>query len=88
MKCCIKCQLLRRLMASNLLGRMRQSTMVISSNQRMKYQILVAGAVCVACDRRKQVLLANLVIFVDFTLPIKSMLLSALTSDTMNLETF
>ena len=55
MKCCLKCQLLRRLMASNLLGRMRQSTMVISSNQRMKYQILVAGAVCVACDRRKLV---------------------------------
>ena len=88
MKCCIKCQLLRRLIASNFLGLMRQSTMVISSNQRMKYQILVAGAVCVACDRRKQVLLANLVIVVDFTLQIKSMLLSALTSDTMNLETF
>lgn len=31
------------------------STMVISSNQRMKYQILVAGAACVACDRRKLV---------------------------------
>ena len=88
MKCRIKCQFLRRLMASNFLGRMKQSTMVISSNQRMKYQILVAGAACVACDRRKQVLLANLVIVVDFTLPIKSMLLSALTSDTMNLETF
>ena len=27
----------------------------ISSNQRMKYQILVAGAACVACDRRKLV---------------------------------
>lgn len=37
------------------LGRMRQSTMVISSNQRMKYQILVAGVACVACDRRKLV---------------------------------
>ena len=55
MECCIKCQLLRRLMASNFLGRMRQSTMVISSNQSMKYQILVAGAACVACDRRKLV---------------------------------
>ncbi|ETW91355.1 hypothetical protein X841_02540 [Streptococcus thermophilus M17PTZA496] len=55
MECCIKCQLLRRLMASNFLGRMRQSTMVISSNQRMKYQILVAGAACVAWDRRKLV---------------------------------
>lgn len=32
-----------------------QSTMVISSNQRMKYQILVAGAAYVACDRRKLV---------------------------------
>ena len=53
MECCIKCQLLRRLMASNFLGRMRQSTMVINSNQ--KYQILVAGAACVACDRRKLV---------------------------------
>ena len=62
--------------------------MVISCDQRMKYQILVAGVACVACDRRKQVLLANLVIFVDFTLPIKSMLLSALTSDAMNLGTF
>ena len=88
MECCIKCQLLRRQMASSFLGRMRQSTMVISSNQRMKYQILVVGAACVACDRRKQVLLVNLVIFVDFTLPIKSMLLSALTSDAMNLGTF
>lgn len=37
------------------LGRMRQSTMVISSNQRMKYQILVAGVAYVACDRRKLV---------------------------------
>ena len=37
---------------------------------------------------QRQVLLANLVTFVDFTLPIKSMLLSVLTSDTMNLETF
>ena len=37
------------------LGRMRKSTMVISSNQRMKYQILVAGVACVACDRRKLV---------------------------------
>lgn len=53
MECCIKCQLLRRLMASNFLERMRQSTMVINSNQ--KYQILVAGAACVACDRRKLV---------------------------------
>lgn len=53
MECCIKCQLLRRLMASNFLERMRQSTMVINSNQ--KYQILVAGAAYVACDRRKLV---------------------------------
>ena len=30
MECCIKCQLLRRLMASNFLGRMRQSTMAVS----------------------------------------------------------
>ena len=37
---------------------------------------------------QRQLLLANLVTFVDFTLPIKSMLLSVLTSDTMNLETF
>ncbi len=54
MECCIKCHKANR---SNFqfLGRMRQSTMVISSNQRMKYQILVAGAACVACDRRKLV---------------------------------
>ena len=33
-------------------------------------------------------LIDYLVIFVDFTLPIKSLLLSVLTSYTMNLETF
>ena len=47
-----KCQLLRRLMASNFLGRMRKSPMAIGSNQRRKCQILVAGAACVDCDRR------------------------------------
>ena len=55
MECCIKCQLLRRLMTSNFLGRMRKSPMAMSGNQRMKCQILVAGAACVACDRRKLV---------------------------------
>ena len=37
---------------------------------------------------QRQVLLVNQVTFVDFTLPIKSTLLSALTSDIMNLGTF
>ena len=37
---------------------------------------------------QRQVLLVNQVTFINFTLPIKSTLLSSLTSDIMNLETF
>ena len=39
-------------MAFNFLGRIRKSPRAIKGSQKMKFQILVAGAACVDCERR------------------------------------